>query len=51
MYTANAIESLDRGFRKSRKTRGHFPYDKAATKLLYLAIRNIETNWNPPVAG
>ena len=51
MYTTNAIESLHRGLRKSLKTRGHFPNDKAATKLLYLAIRNIETNWKAPVAG
>ena len=32
-------------------TRGHFPNDKAATKPLYPAIRNIETNWKAPVAG
>ena len=51
MYTANAIESLNRGLRKSLKTRGHFPSDKAASKLLYLAIRNIETKWKAPVAG
>ena len=30
---------------------GHFPHDKAASKLLYLAIRNIETKWKAPVAG
>ena len=51
MYTAIAIASLHRGLRKSLKTRGSFPNDKAATKLLYLAIRNIETNWKAPVAG
>lgn len=51
MYTTNAIESLHRGLRKSLKTRGHLPNDKAATKLPYLAIRNIETNWKAPVAG
>ena len=51
MYTTNAIESLNRGLRKSLKTRGHFPNDKAASKLLYLAIRNIETKWKAPVAG
>ena len=51
MYTTNAIESLNRGLRKSLKTRGHFPHDKAAAKLLYLAIRNIEARWKAPVAG
>ena len=50
MDTANAIASLHRGLRKSLKKRGHFPNDKAATKLLYLAICNIETNWKAPVA-
>ena len=51
MDTANAIASLHRGLRKSLKTRGHFPNGKAAAKLLYQAIRNLETNWKAPVAG
>ena len=51
LYTTNAIESLNRTLRKSLKTRGHFPNDKAASKLLYLAIRNIESKWKAPVAG
>lgn len=38
----NAIESLNRIIRKSIKTRGSFPTDDAATKLIYLAIRNFE---------
>jgi putative transposase len=42
IYTTNAIESLNRGIRKSSKTRGSFPADDAATKLIYLAIRNFE---------
>ena len=46
IYTTNAIESLHRGLRKIIKTRGHFPNDQAATKLLFLAIRNIEKGWN-----
>ncbi len=45
LYTTNAIESLNRGLRKAVKTRGHFPSDQAAAKLLYLAIRNIERKW------
>lgn len=45
IYTTNAIESLHRGLRKIIKTRGHFPNDQAATKLLFLALRNIERRW------
>ena len=42
IYTTNAIESLNRVIRKTTKTRGSFPTDEAATKLIYLAIRNFE---------
>jgi putative transposase len=45
LYTTNAIESLHMQLRKITKTRGHFPTDEAATKLLYLAIRNIAAKW------
>jgi len=41
IYTTNAIESLNNQLRKIIKTRGHFPSDEAATKLLWLALRNI----------
>lgn len=41
IYTTNAIESLNSQLRKIIKTRGHFPSDEAATKLLWLALRNI----------
>jgi putative transposase len=41
IYTTNAIESLNMQLRKIIKTRGHFPNDEAATKLLWLAIRNV----------
>jgi transposase-like protein len=44
IYTTNAIESLNRVIRKSIKTRGSFPTDDAATKLIYLAIRSFEKN-------
>ena len=40
IYT-NIIESLHMQLRKIIKTRGHFPSDEAATKLLWLALRNI----------
>ena len=42
IYTTNAIESLNRVIRKSIKTRASFPTEEAATKLIYLAIRNFE---------
>lgn len=46
LYTTNAIESLHMQLRKIIKNRGHFPNDEAATKLLYLALRNIISKWN-----
>jgi putative transposase len=45
LNTTNAIESLHMQLRKIIKTRGHFPSDEAATKLLYLALRNIHKRW------
>jgi putative transposase len=48
LYTTNAIESLHMQLRKIIKVRGHFPTDEAATKLLYLAVRNITTKWKRP---
>jgi putative transposase len=41
IYTTNAIESLNMQLRKIIKTRGHFPTDEAAVKLLWLALRNV----------
>lgn len=50
IYTTNAIESMHMQLRKIVKNRGHFPSDEAASKLLYLALRNIEKDWKmPPV--
>ena len=43
VYTTNAIESINFQLRKITKTRGHFPSDAAAMKLLYLGLRNIST--------
>jgi transposase-like protein len=43
VYTTNAIESIIYQLRKVTKNRGHFPNDRAALKLLYLATRNITT--------
>jgi putative transposase len=45
LYTTNAIESLHMQLRKALKTRGHFPNDEAATKLIYLVLRNITKRW------
>lgn len=41
IYTTNAIESLHMRLRKIIKTRGHFPHDDAATKLLWLALQHL----------
>ena len=45
IYTTNAIESINARLRKIIKTRGHFPSDDAATKLIWLALRNITAEW------
>lgn len=45
IYTTNAIENINSQLRKIIKTRGHFPTDDAATKLIWLALRNITADW------
>jgi transposase-like protein len=45
IYTTNALESVHAQLRKIIKTRGHFPNDDAATKLLWLALRNLTRTW------
>lgn len=45
VYTTNTIEALNRQIRKIIKTRGSFPNEDSARKLLYLAITNAERNW------
>jgi len=49
IYTTNALESLHRSLRKIIKTRGSFPTDQAAIKLLFLAIRNAGVHWRRPI--
>ena len=57
IYTTNAIEdvatsrnvSVNARIRKVIKTRGHFPNDEVATKLIWLALRNITKEWAMPV--
>ena len=45
VYTTNTIEAMHRQIRKAIKTRGHFPDEQAATKLIYLAIDRAQTKW------
>jgi putative transposase len=45
VYTTNTIEGLHRQIRKAIKTRGHFPDEQAATKLIYLAITKADAKW------
>jgi hypothetical protein len=44
IYTTNAIEAL----RRAVRTRGHFPSDDAATKLLYLVLNHAAAEWKRP---
>jgi putative transposase len=45
IYTTNAIEALNRQLRKAIKTKGQFPNEEAARKLIYLAITNAVPAW------
>src|SRR5277367_442805 len=45
IYTTNAIEALNRQLRKAIKTKGHFPNEDAARKLIYLAVSNAVPQW------
>jgi putative transposase len=49
IYTTNCVEALNRSLRKIIKTRGSFPTDEAAFKLLYLAIKNAGVHWRRPI--
>jgi len=46
IYTTNAVESLNMSLRKIIKTRGSFPNEESALRLLYLAIRNHSKKWS-----
>jgi putative transposase len=46
VYTTNAIESLNMSLRKAIKTRGAFPSEEAALKVMYLALRNLARKWD-----
>ena len=46
VYTTNAVEALHRSLRKAIKTRGAFPSEEAAIKLLYMAILKASSQWH-----
>jgi putative transposase len=48
LYTTNAIEALNAKLRRAVRTRGHFPTDKAAIKLLFLVLHRAEKAWIMP---
>src|SRR5688572_270795 len=48
IYTTNAIEALNSKLRRAVRTRGHFPGDDAAMKLLYLALNKAAEEWKRP---
>ena len=48
IYTTNAIEALNAKLRRAVRTRGHFPTDEAAMKLLYLVLRQVAGKWKMP---
>lgn len=49
IYTTNAVESLNMSLRKVIKTRGSFPNEEAALKLLYLGLERAAKKWTRPV--
>jgi len=48
IYTTNAIEALNAKLRRAVRTRGHFPSDEAALKLLFLVLNLAEREWRMP---
>jgi transposase-like protein len=46
IYTTNAVEAVNRQFRKVTKTRSILPNDAALFKLLYLAVNDIVKKWS-----
>lgn len=49
IYTTNSIEALNSKIRRAVRTRGHFPSDDAAAKLIYLALNATSTEWKRSV--
>jgi putative transposase len=48
VYTTNAIEALNSKIRRAIRTRGHFPSDDAAAKLIFLILNRSEKEWKMP---
>jgi putative transposase len=48
VYTTNALEALNSKLRRAVRTRGHFPTDEAALKLLFLVLHRAEKEWTMP---
>src|SRR5258708_5174673 len=48
LYTTNAIEAVNAKLRRAVRTRGHFPTDDAALKLLFLVLNRAEKKWTMP---
>lgn len=49
IYTTNAIESLNSGYRRLNKQRSVFPSDTALLKALYLATHEVTKKWTMPL--
>ncbi len=49
IYTINAIEALNSKIRRAVRTRGHFPGDDVATKLLYFVLNRAADEWKRPL--
>ena len=49
LYTTNAIESLNSGFRRLNRSRSVFPNDMSLLKALYLASHELTKKWTLPV--
>lgn len=48
IYTTNSIEGYNRQLRKVTKTKGAFPSEQAARKLLFLITRDVTRTWLTP---
>ena len=48
IYTTNSIESLNAKLRRAVRTRGHFPTDESALKLLFLVLNLAAKEWKMP---
>ena len=49
IYTTNAIESLNSVIRKAINNRKLFPDDRAAMKVIYLAVKQASRRWTMPI--